>query len=108
MNVIKRDKLPFVGLSHEFVGKEHGVGNSIFFVTALPGQSVRLHRHNYDELILVQEGHATRTVGKEQSEVNAGDNIVILAGTPHGFANTGDMTLRVDIHANPEFVTEWL
>jgi len=36
MNVIKRDKLPFVGLSHEFVGKEHGVGNSIFFVTALP------------------------------------------------------------------------
>ena len=35
MNVIKRDKLPFVGPSHEFVGKEHGVGNSIFFVTAL-------------------------------------------------------------------------
>jgi quercetin dioxygenase-like cupin family protein len=109
MNVIKRDELPFLGLSHEFVGKEHGVGNSIFFVTASPGQSVRLHRHDYDELILVQEGRATCTVGDEQHEVGAGDIIVIPAGRPHGFVNTGDTMLRqIDIHANPEFVTEWL
>ena len=109
MKVIKRDELPFLGLSNEFVGKEHGVGNSIFFVTASPGQSVRLHRHDYDELILVQEGRATCRVGAEQRKVSAGDIIVIPAGTSHGFANTGDTTLRqIDIHANPEFVTEWL
>ena len=80
MKVIKRDELPFLGLSNEFVGKEHGVGNSIFFVTASPGQSVRLHRHDYDELILVQEGRATCTVDDEQYEVSAGDIIVIPAG----------------------------
>lgn len=109
MKVIKRDELPFVGLSYEFVGKQHGIGNSIFFVTAPPGRSVALHRHDYDEVILVQEGRARCTVGKEEREVGAGDIIVIPAGTPHAFANIGDTTLRqIDIHANPKFVTEWL
>jgi mannose-6-phosphate isomerase-like protein (cupin superfamily) len=35
--------------------------------------------------------------------------VVIPAGQPHGFTNTGHTRLRqVDIHASPRFVTEWL
>jgi len=109
MNVINREKLPFVGLSHEFVGKEHGVANSIFFVTAPPGRKVRLHRHDYDEIIVVQGGRAMCIAGDEQREVKAGDIIPIPAGTPHGFMNIGDTPLRqIDIHAHSEFVTHWL
>ena len=47
--------------------------------------------------------------GDEHRDVKAGDIIVIPAGTPHRFANSGDTPLRqLDIDANPKFVTEWL
>jgi mannose-6-phosphate isomerase-like protein (cupin superfamily) len=48
------------------------------------------------------DGVRTRAVG-------TGDIVVIPAGQPHGFTNTGHTRLRqVDIHASPRFVTEWL
>jgi mannose-6-phosphate isomerase-like protein (cupin superfamily) len=35
--------------------------------------------------------------------------VVVPAGVPHGFANSGDGQLRqVDVHASGRFVTEWL
>jgi len=109
MDVINRKRLPFAGMSHEFVGKEHGVRNSIFFVTAAPDQKVSLHRHDYDEIIIVQEGRTMCIVGGEKQEVQAGDVISIPAGIPHGFMNIGDTPLRqIDVHASPEFVTQWL
>lgn len=109
MNVTHREELPFVGMSHEFVGREHGVATSIFFVTALPGRKVRLHWHDYDEVIIVLEGQGLCTVGSEQREVTAGDILSIPAGTPHGFMNIGDTALRqIDIHDHPDFVTHWL
>ena len=109
MNVVNRQTLPFAGVSHEFVGKSHDVVNSILFVTAPPGLRIRLHRHDYDEIIVVQEGRARCTVGHKKYDVGAGDIISIPAGTPHGFTNIGEAPLRqMDIHANPEFVTHWL
>ncbi len=59
--------------------------------------------------MVVQEGRATCFAGDEQREVKPGDVIVIPAGTPHGFVNTGDTPLRqIDIHANPQLITEWI
>jgi hypothetical protein len=55
MSVINREELPFVGMSHEFVGEKHGVSISFFLVNAPPGRGPELHRHNYDEIIIVQE-----------------------------------------------------
>jgi len=109
MTNINLEKLSLVGMSREFVGKNYSVGTSISFVTAPPGGKVRLHFHDYDEIILVQEGRAMCTVGTEQREVHAGDVIPIPAGTPHGFMNIGETSLRqIDIHAHPVFVTQWL
>ena len=39
MYVINQSQLPFVGMSHEFAGKDHGgVGISFFVVIGEPGQ----------------------------------------------------------------------
>jgi mannose-6-phosphate isomerase-like protein (cupin superfamily) len=109
MSVIDREDLPFVGMSHEFVGEKHGVNISFFLVNAPPGGGPALHRHKYDEIIVIQEGRATCVTSDKRSEVKAGDIIVIPAGTPHSFVNSGDGPLRqIDIHASPKFVTEWM
>ena len=41
--------------------------------------------------------------------MSAGDIVVVPAGTPHGFVNSGAGRLRqIAIHLNPRYVTEWL
>jgi mannose-6-phosphate isomerase-like protein (cupin superfamily) len=108
--VIKQDDIPFSVFSREFVGADHGgVGVSFLLVDAEPGRGPRLHKHDYDEVFIVQEGGATMTIGDEQHEVGAGDIVVVPAGQPHAFVNSGSGRLRqVDIHVNPRFATEWL
>jgi mannose-6-phosphate isomerase-like protein (cupin superfamily) len=92
----------------DFVGEEHGVSVSFFMVNAPPERGPALRRHNYDEIIIVEEGSATCVAG-DKHEVKAGDIIVIPAATPHRFVNSGNAPLRqIDIHAQPTFVTEWL
>ena len=78
-------------------------------VAAPPGGGPRLHRHPYEEVFVIQEGTATFTAGDETVEAKGGQVVVVPAGVPHRFVNTGEGLLRqVDIHANDRFVTEWL
>src|SRR3954469_1897518 len=105
MNFISIGQLPFVGMSHEFVGDEQEAPFSIYFVDAPPGRGPELHYHPYVEVAIVQEGTATITVGDEEREVKAGDVVVIPAGTPHRFINSGETPLRqIDIHASSRFI----
>jgi quercetin dioxygenase-like cupin family protein len=105
MGFINLDQLPFVGMSHEFVGETQGAPFSAYIVSAKPGQGPPLHTHPYVEVAFTLEGCATITVGDEQREVQAGGIVVIPAGTPHRFVNSGDTTLRqIDVHASPKFL----
>jgi len=105
MSFIHLEQLPFIGMSHEFVGETHGAPFSAYIVTAKPGQGPPLHTHPYVEVAFTIEGRATITVADEQREVSAGGIVVIPAGTPHRFVNSGDTTLRqIDVHASPKFV----
>jgi quercetin dioxygenase-like cupin family protein len=105
MSFLNLEQLPFVGMSHQFVGETHGAPLSIYFVSASPGRGPVLHTHPYVEVTIVQEGRANITVGAEQREAKAGDIVVIPANTPHRFVNSGDTTLRqIDIHASPNFI----
>ena len=105
MSFTNLEQIPFVGISYEFVGETQGAPFSMYIVKAPPGRGPELHTHPYVEVAVVQEGNATITVGHEQREVTGGDIVVIPAGTPHRFVNTGSTTLRqIDIHASPRFI----
>ena len=54
-------------------------------------------------------GQRTFTAGEDVIEAGAGQAVVVPAGVPHRFVNSGDGRLRqIDIHASERFVTEWL
>ncbi len=105
MSFISLEQLPFVGMSHQFVGETQGAPFSAYIVKARPGQGPPLHKHPYVEVAFTLEGCATITVGDEEREVNAGGIVVIPPNTPHRFVNSGDTLLRqIDVHASPKFI----
>lgn len=94
---------------NEFQGYHLGANVSLIVVDVPPGGGPRLHRHPYEEVFVVQEGTATFTAGDEKMEANGGQVVVVPAGVPHKFVNSGTGRLRqVDIHASDRFLTEWL
>jgi quercetin dioxygenase-like cupin family protein len=93
----------------EFEGADLGISVSVILVDIAPGDGVRLHTHPYAEIFMVQEGHASYTVGASTIHVVAPRTLIGPANVPHGFVNVGDVRLKqVDIHLSPRFVTEWL
>jgi quercetin dioxygenase-like cupin family protein len=110
MLVVKIDGLPSGSFSHELEGADHGeIGVSLIFTEAAPGQGPSLHKHDYVEVHVVQDGEALFTAGAEQRTVRAGEVVVVHPGTPHRFEASGDGTFReIGIHVSPRFVTEWL
>jgi quercetin dioxygenase-like cupin family protein len=108
MHAIRKEDLPYIGSSYNFVGANQGdVAVSIFFVEAHPGHGAPLHRHKYDEIIIVQDGHSRLVIGDLIKETQPGEIIVIKADTPHGFINIGSTVLKqIDIHLNSRFEQE--
>ena len=95
--------------ANEFQGHHLGVGVSFIVVDAPPRSGPKLHRHPYEEVFVVQEGTATVTAGDEVIEAHGGQIVVVPAGVPHKFVNSGAGPLRqIDIHPTGRFVTEWL
>ncbi|MGH3586928.1 MAG: cupin domain-containing protein [Pseudonocardia sp.] len=97
-------------MSGQFAGRDHGASVSVILVdTAEPGAGPRLHQHPYDETFVMQRGEAEFTVAGERFTARAGQVVVVPPYTPHKFANIGaDRLVMTNIHANDEFVTEWL
>ncbi|HEY9228814.1 MAG TPA: cupin domain-containing protein [Gemmatimonadaceae bacterium] len=108
MHVIRQEDLPFVGMSHQFIGAEQAdVGISVYLVNAPPGRGAPPHRHPYDEIAFIREGHVRWTVDGESRDGTAGDILVVKAGQIHSFTNIGDTPLiQLDVHVNPRFVQE--
>jgi mannose-6-phosphate isomerase-like protein (cupin superfamily) len=93
----------------EFEGESHATSISFILVDMPPGEGVSLHTHPYAEIFIVQEGHASFTVGSETIDVMAPRTLIGPANVQHGFTNVGDRRLKqVDIHLSPKFITEWL
>ena len=95
--------------SQLFLGRDHGVDASMFFVHFVPGQGPRLHRHPYPEVFVIQAGEATFRVDGAEYPGRPGQVIVVPAGAAHAFRNSGSETLEViSVHPVAEMETEWL
>jgi mannose-6-phosphate isomerase-like protein (cupin superfamily) len=69
-----------------------------------PGRGAPTHLHAVEEVLSVLAGEAEMWVGDERAAVAAGQSVVVPAGHPHGFRNTGTGTLHVQaILAAPIF-----
>ena len=103
MHHVRKEDLPFVGSSHEFIGSEQGgTGISVFLFHGQPGSGPGPHRHPYDEVQFVREGRAVWTVNGKTFEGGAGDIFVIKAGEVHSFKAIGDSPLiQFDVHLSP-------
>ena len=108
--LFNRDELPYDGNTYEFEGIQHQDTNvSFIWVDMSPGGTIRLHKHPYEEIFIIQEGLATFTVGSVTLEARAGQVILVPADVPHKFSNLSDTQLRqIDIHVSKQFVTYWL
>ena len=108
--ILHRDELPHDGNTHEFQGYQHGDTDiSFIWVDMQPGDGVRLHKHPYEEIFIIQEGLVTFTVGSSTREAQAGHIVIVPPGLPHKFMNSGEGRLRqIDIHQSPRFITQWL
>lgn len=108
--VLHRDDLPYDGNTYEFQGFQHQDTNvSFIWVDMPPGGTIRLHKHPYEEIFIIQEGMATFTVGSVTLDARAGQVIIVPAEVPHKFMNLSDQRLKqIDIHVNRQFVTDWL
>jgi mannose-6-phosphate isomerase-like protein (cupin superfamily) len=108
--VLNRDELPRDEHTYEFVGAQyHDTEISFIWVDMRPGGKIRLHKHPYKEIFIIQEGIATFTVGSAILEAHAGQIIIVPAEVPHKFMNSSDRQLKqIDIHLNSQFITDWL
>ena len=108
--LLRRDDLPYDGNVYEFEGSQYkDTEISFIWVDMPPGGNVRLHKHPYKEIFIIQEGMATFTVGLSTLEAQAGQIIIVPADVPHKFRNDSDKQLKqIDIHLNKDFITMWL
>jgi quercetin dioxygenase-like cupin family protein len=108
MQRIRREDLPLIGSSHNFVGADNGdVNVSVFLFDGKPGAGPGPHRHPYDEIQFIQSGRGRWNVNGQEFEGGAGDIFVIKAGEIHSFKCIGSANLvQLDIHLSPRFIQE--
>ena len=108
--ILNRDELPRDANTYEFVGSQYQDTEILFiWVDMPPGGTIRLHKHPYKEIFIIQEGVATFTVDSAIVEANAGQIIIVPADVPHKFMNLNTNQLKqIDIHVNRQFITDWL
>lgn len=59
-------------------------------------------------MFILLEGQAAYTIGSDGLEIEAGEIVIVPAGTSHKFIHTGKSRLKqINIHVNRKFITQW-
>jgi quercetin dioxygenase-like cupin family protein len=73
-----------------------------------PGEEVRRHSHDCEEIIYVAAGQLAATLGAESFELARGDALLVPTGQVHGFRNPGPgHTSIVASLGRPDAQTFW-
>jgi mannose-6-phosphate isomerase-like protein (cupin superfamily) len=73
--VVHRDDLPYHGNTYEFQGVQHpDTDVSFIWVDMPPGGAIRLHKHPYEGIFIIQEGIATFSVDSATLEARRTDH----------------------------------
>ena len=95
--------------SGEIEGAPLGGGVSVILTRLNPFEKgPHLHRHPYVETFFVWAGGVCFSDGTTTLEAEAGDLVVVPAGTPHRFDAMKEGVEMIDIHTSDRFSTEWL
>jgi mannose-6-phosphate isomerase-like protein (cupin superfamily) len=83
----------------------HGNRNqSLAEATILPGTTTQLHRHAVtEEIYHVTQGRGLMHLGDAQFDIQVGDTVLIVPGTPHCVAATGSVPLRILCCCSPAY-----
>ncbi len=77
---------------------------SLAEATVPPGGETEEHYHRAsEEIYLFTHGSGRLRLGDEESDVSAGDTVVIAPGTRHKLWNTGDEPLRLLCCCSPPY-----
>ena len=108
--LVAKERLPHSETAHRFEGHRHGGANiSFFLIDSDRGGGPGLHTHPYAEVFVIEEGEVIFTAGDETIEAKAGQIVIVPAGVPHKYVNSGAGRARhIDIHASGRMDTEWL
>ncbi len=97
-NTVTRDG----GAVRYLEGARYGLKTSAYHSQVVPGSGPREHTHPYAEAFVLHDGGARYFVGEEAFDAVAGDVVIVPAGMPHRFVNTGAGVLRqTAIHEAP-------
>jgi mannose-6-phosphate isomerase-like protein (cupin superfamily) len=107
--LLDRADLLRYGNTDEYEGFQYDTNVSFIWVDMPPGGAIRLNKHPYQEIFIIQEGVATFTIGTAILEARAGQIICVPANVPHKLMNLSDRQLKqVDLYLNKQLVTDWL
>ena len=101
MPVVDHAALPEFPMREGITGKwiasrERGAGNvGVLSNTVQPGAAAPLHRHNHEEVILVEAGKIWVGMDEVRQIARPGQCVIIPAQTAHAWGNEGPETLRV-------------
>lgn len=97
-NTVTRDG----GAVRYLEGARYGLMTSAYHSQVVPGSGPKEHTHPYAEVFVLHDGGARYFVGEDAYDAVAGDVVVVPAGMPHRFVNTGSGVLRqTAIHEAP-------
>ena len=76
----------------------------VFEQWVAPGAGAPTHCHPVEEVLSVREGEAEMWIGDERAVLTAGQSLIVPAGRPHSFRNSGTVTLHIHaVLASPVF-----
>ncbi len=108
MNIIEMAHLrPASGGAARFEGADHDATVSFFVVKSAPGQGADKHRHPYEEIFVVLDGHIEIIIDGKLGFLDSGQIAVIPPNTWHEFKNrASDRAQMVNIHPSPRIIQE--